>query len=81
MGLEPSQQLVRLDLVVLDKLGYLPFTRSVGQLLFHLGRLVFHKLVAIMEFERKLTLGLDLHGSGRTSGLLTLRTKARVRTK
>ena len=28
--------LVRLDLVVLDELGYLPFSRSGGQLLFHL---------------------------------------------
>ena len=29
-------QLSRLDLVVLDELGYLPFARSGGQLLFHL---------------------------------------------
>ena len=29
-------QLARLDLVVLDELGYLPFARSGGQLLFHL---------------------------------------------
>lgn len=28
--------LSRLDLVVLDELGYLPFARSGGQLLFHL---------------------------------------------
>ncbi|HEX7819741.1 MAG TPA: ATP-binding protein [Sphingobium sp.] len=29
-------QLSRLDLIVLDELGYLPFARSGGQLLFHL---------------------------------------------
>ncbi|MGF7201910.1 DNA replication protein DnaC [Sphingobium olei] len=29
-------QLSRLDLVVLDELGYLPFARSGGHLLFHL---------------------------------------------
>ncbi len=29
-------QLWRLDLVVLDELGYLPFARSGGQLLFYL---------------------------------------------
>ncbi len=31
-------QLARLDLVVLDELGYLPFAQSGGQLLFHLLR-------------------------------------------
>ena len=31
-----AAQLIRLDLVVLDELGYLPFARSGGQLLFHL---------------------------------------------
>ncbi|QGP77864.1 IS21-like element helper ATPase IstB [Sphingobium sp. CAP-1] len=31
-----ASQLSRLDLVVLDELGYLPFARSGGQLLFHL---------------------------------------------
>ena len=31
-----AEQLTRLDLVVLDKLGYLPFAQSGGQLLFHL---------------------------------------------
>ena len=30
------EQLTRLDLVVLDELGYLPFAQSGGQLLFHL---------------------------------------------
>lgn len=31
-----TESLVRLDLVVLDELGYLPFSKSGGQLLFHL---------------------------------------------
>lgn len=31
-----AESLLRLDLVVLDELGYLPFSRSGGQLLFHL---------------------------------------------
>lgn len=31
-----AEQLSRLDLVVLDELGYLPFSKSGGQLLFHL---------------------------------------------
>ena len=33
-----AAQLARMDLVVLDELGYLPFARSGGQLLFHLER-------------------------------------------
>jgi hypothetical protein len=32
-GGTPAAQLSRLDLVVLDELGYLPFARSGGQLL------------------------------------------------
>ena len=40
MAIDPdgalAAQLSRLDLVVLDELGYLPFARSGGQLLFHL---------------------------------------------
>ena len=31
-----ADRLARLDLVVLDELGYLPFARTGGQLLFHL---------------------------------------------
>ena len=31
-----SEKLARLDLVVLDELGYLPFSKNGGQLLFHL---------------------------------------------
>lgn len=31
-----AESLARLDLVVLDELGYLPFSRNGGQLLFHL---------------------------------------------
>ena len=31
-----AEQLARLDLLVLDELGYLPFSKSGGQLLFHL---------------------------------------------
>ena len=35
-----ADQLTRVDLVVLDELGYLPFAQSGGQLLFHLIRRV-----------------------------------------
>jgi DNA replication protein DnaC len=43
-----AAQLSRLDLVVLDELGYLPFARSGGQLLFHLiSKLYEHTSVLI----------------------------------
>ena len=43
-----ASQLARLDLVVLDELGYLPFAQSGGQLLFHLiSRLYEHTSVIL----------------------------------
>ena len=43
-----ASQLVRLDLVVLDELGYLPFARSGGQLLFHLVSKLYEKTSVII---------------------------------
>jgi DNA replication protein DnaC len=43
-----ANQLVRLDLVVLDELGYLPFARSGGQLLFHLVSKLYEKTSVII---------------------------------
>ncbi len=43
-----ATQLVRADLVILDELGYLPFPRAGGQMLFHLvSRLYERTSVAI----------------------------------
>jgi DNA replication protein DnaC len=33
---DPMRNLTRLDFIILDELGYLPFAQSGGQLLFHL---------------------------------------------
>jgi len=38
-----AEQLIRLELVVLDELGYLPFARNGGQLLFHLISRLYEK--------------------------------------
>jgi DNA replication protein DnaC len=38
-----AEHLTRLDLVVLDELGYLPFAQSGGQLLFHLISRLYEK--------------------------------------
>jgi DNA replication protein DnaC len=43
-----AAQLSRLDLVVLDELGYLPFARSGGQLLFHLVSKLYEKTSVII---------------------------------
>ena len=43
-----AAQLSRLDLVVLDELGYLPFARSGGQLLFHLVSKLYEKTSVIV---------------------------------
>ena len=43
-----AAQLSRLQLVVLDELGYLPFARSGGQLLFHLISKLYGQTSAII---------------------------------
>ena len=43
-----ADQLCRLDLVVLDELGYLPFDRSGGQLLFHLISKLYERTSVII---------------------------------
>lgn len=41
-------QLARLDLLVLDELGYLPFAQSGGQLLFHLISRLYERTSVIL---------------------------------
>ncbi len=43
-----AAQLSRLDLIVLDELGYLPFARSGGQLLFHLISKLYERTTVII---------------------------------
>jgi len=42
-----SARLTRIDIVVLDELGYLPFSKSGGQLLFHLLS-KFHEKISVL---------------------------------
>ncbi|MET4349989.1 DNA replication protein DnaC [Bradyrhizobium sp. RT9a] len=43
-----AEHLTRMDFIVLDELGYLPFAQSGGQLLFHLvSRLYEHASVIV----------------------------------
>jgi len=43
-----AAQLSRLEIVVLDELGYLPFARSGGQLLFHLISKLYERTPVII---------------------------------
>ncbi|NQT68197.1 MAG: ATP-binding protein [Desulfobacteraceae bacterium] len=43
-----TAQLVRLDLVVLDELGYLPFSKNGSQLLFHLASKLYEQTSVII---------------------------------
>ena len=46
----------RMDFVVLDGLGYLPFAQSSGQLLFHL----ISRLALMTEATKELSAGVDV---------------------
>ena len=44
-----ADQLVRVDLVILDELGYLPFPVSGGQMLFHLISRVYERTSIVLS--------------------------------
>jgi DNA replication protein DnaC len=46
-----AEQLTRVDLVVLDELGYLPFAQSGGQLLFHLISRLYERTSIIVTIN------------------------------
>ena len=58
--------LLRMDLVILDELGDLPFSQAGGALLFHLPRKLYgHTSVVITtNLDRRATVGLKIR-SGR----------------
>ncbi|MBA9070396.1 DNA replication protein DnaC [Methylobacterium sp. RAS18] len=43
-----ASQLVRMDLVILDELGYLPFPRAGGQMLFHLVSRLYERTSVVV---------------------------------
>ena len=44
-----AEHLTRLDFIVLDELGYLPFAQSGGQLLFHLVSRLYERTSIVVE--------------------------------
>src|SRR5437660_955002 len=47
-GTPMTFQLLRMDLIILDELGYLPFAQSGGQLLFHLVSRLYERTSIIV---------------------------------
>ena len=51
MRTRQAQNLTRLDFVILDELGYLPFAQSDGQLLFHLISKLYEQTFVIITIN------------------------------
>lgn len=47
-----AKRLLRLDLVILDELGYLPFSSSGGALLFHLLSKLYERTSVESQLQR-----------------------------
>jgi hypothetical protein len=67
-----AEHLIRLDLVILDELGYLPFAQSGRQLLFHLiSRLYLCRKAEIVSADRTARIGQNMHDKKLILSLLT----------
>jgi DNA replication protein DnaC len=59
-----AEHLTRMDFIVLDELGYLPFAQSGGQLLFHLVSRLYERTSIVVVITNLILSGSTIRNAG-----------------